>query len=155
MATFFKKILCPIDFDDASIAALQYARDLAKQNDATLYVMHVVYVPVAHPDFPHEPYPVNTRLEAEAAFSEKPSKRELEKIAERHLEGSQYELITRSGNPAELIIQTAEDLQVDLIIMATHGRTGLPRLFLGSVAEHVLRASDRPVLTIRPKQIGG
>jgi nucleotide-binding universal stress UspA family protein len=54
-----------------------------------------------------------------------------------------------------MIIQTAEDLHVDLIIMATHGRRGLPRLFLGSVAEHVLRASDRPVLTIRPQQIGG
>jgi universal stress protein A len=155
MATFFRRILCPIEFDDASIAALQYARDLARQNDATLCVMHVVYVPVAHPDFPNVPYPVNARLEAEAAFSEEPSKLELQKIASKHLEGSQYELITRSGKPVEIIIQTAEDLHVDLIVMATHGRRGLPRLFLGSVAEQVLRASDRPVLTIRPEQIGG
>jgi universal stress protein A len=155
VAKFFKKILCPIDFDDASIAALQYAHDFAQLNHATLYVMHVVFVPVDHPGFPGEAYPVNARLEAEAAFSEGPSRLELQKIARKHLEGSQYVLITQSGKPAQMILQAAEDLDVDLIIMATHGRKGLPRLFLGSVAEQVLRASDRPVLTIRPKQVAG
>jgi nucleotide-binding universal stress UspA family protein len=68
------------------------------------------------------------------------------------LEGNlRYELATRTGKPAETINQAAEDFDVDLIVMATHGRTGVTRLFLGSVAEHVLRASKRPVITIRPK----
>ena len=143
MATFFKKILCPIDFDDNSIAALHYARDLAKEQDATLYVLHVFFVPLASPGFPLEPYRV---------VSEEPSKLQLEKIAREHLEGNvRYDLAIRTGKPAETINQAAEDFDVDLIVMATHGRTGVTRLFLGSVAEHVLRASKRPVLTIRPK----
>lgn len=143
---FFRKILCPIDFDDNSIAALDYARDLAKEQDATLYVMHVVFVPLASPGFPIEPYPV---------VSEEPSKLELQKLAHEHLDGAvRYELATRIGKPAETINQAAQDLDIDLIVMATHGRTGVTRLFLGSVAQHVARTSKRPVLTIRPTDNG-
>jgi universal stress protein A len=140
--TLFRKILCPIDFDVNSIAVLQYARDLARQNDATLHVLHVVYLPLGGPHFPLEPYP---------AVSEDPSKLELEKIAREHLDGRvRYELAARTGKPAEAINQAAEDFDVDLIVMATHGKTGVTRLFLGSVAEDVVRTSKRPVLTIRP-----
>ncbi|MGO9450408.1 MAG: universal stress protein [Candidatus Binataceae bacterium] len=143
MAKFFKKILCPVDFDDNSMAALHYARDLAKEHDATLYVLHVVFVPVASPGFPLEPYPV---------VSDEPGKLELEKIAKKYLDGKvRYELACRTGKPAETISQAAEDFNVDLIVMATHGRKGVTHLLLGSVAEHVVRASNRPVLTIRPK----
>ena len=143
MAKFFKKILCPIDFDDNSIAALDYARDLAREHDATLYVLHAVFVLLPGAGFPLEPYPV---------VSDEPRKLELQKIAREHLDGKvRYELAARAGKPAETIIQAAEDFDVDLIVMATHGRTGVTRLFLGSVAEHVVRTSSRPVLTIRPK----
>jgi universal stress protein A len=142
VAKFFEKILCPIDFDDNSIMALRYARDLAKDSEAILYVMHVVFVPLASPGFPLEPYPV---------VSEEPSNLELQKIAREHLDGKvRYELASRVGKPAETINQAAEDFDVDLTVMATHGRTGVTRLFLGSVAEHVVRAAKRPVLTIRP-----
>ncbi|MGO9607256.1 MAG: universal stress protein [Candidatus Binataceae bacterium] len=143
MAKFFKRILCPVDFDDNSMVALQYARDLAKEHDATLYLMHVVFIPVASPGFPREPYPV---------VSDEPRKLELEKIAKKYLDGKvRYELACRTGKPAETISQAAEDFDVDLVVMATHGRTGVFHLLLGSVAEHVVRASKRPVLTIRPK----
>ncbi len=142
MAKFFKKILCPIDFDDNSIAALDYARDLAKAQGATLCVMHVVVVLLPGAGFPLEPYPV---------VSDEPGKLELQKIAREHLNGTvQYELVARTGHPAETIVKAAEDFDVDLIVMATHGRTGVSHLFLGSVAEHVVRQSKRPVLTIRP-----
>ena len=145
MAKFFKKILCPIDFDDNSIMALHYARDLAKEHGATLYVMHVVFIPMASPGFPMEPYPV---------VSDEPSKVELQKIAREHLDGQvRYELVSRTGKPAETINQAAEDLGADLIVMATHGRRGMTRLFLGSVAEHVVRTLSRPVLTIRPEGV--
>src|SRR5271167_4774109 len=104
--------------------------------------MHVVFVLLPGTGFPLEPYPV---------VSDEPGKLELQKIAREHLDGKvQYQLVTRTGHPAETIIQAAEDFDVDLIVMATHGRTGVTRLFLGSVAEHVVRASKRPVLTIRP-----
>jgi universal stress protein A len=138
----FKKILCPVDFDHDSIAALEYARGFAVKNDATLHVLHVVYAPLASPRFPLEPY---------QGISEEPAKLELQKIAREHLQGrARYELAIRTGKPADLISQAAEDLDVDLIVMATHGKTGLTPLLLGSVAEHVVRTSKRPVLTIRP-----
>jgi nucleotide-binding universal stress UspA family protein len=143
---FFERILCPVDFDDNSIAALRYAADLAKANDATLYVLHVLRVPQADP---------GSRLEAYPPGSEEPSKLELRKIARRELEGkARYELSTRSGNPADVINHTADELGADLIVMSTHGRTGVTRFFLGSVAERVVRASNRPVLTVRPKNAG-
>jgi nucleotide-binding universal stress UspA family protein len=138
----FKKILCPIDYDDESVAALRYARDLAKETEATLYLMHVVFVPLPASGFPLEPYPV---------VSEEPSKLELKKIAREYLDGNvRYELLTRTGKPADMINQAAEDIDADLVVMATHGRTGASRFFLGSVAEHVVRGSTRPVLTVRP-----
>ncbi len=143
MSKFFKKILCPIDFDDNSMVALDYACGLAKENDATLYVMHSVFVPVAAPGFPMVSYP---------AVSEAPSKLQLEQIARERLgDKLRYELLTRTGRPDEAVNRAAEDLDVDLIVMATHGRTGVARLFLGSVAEHVVRGAKRPVLTIRPR----
>jgi nucleotide-binding universal stress UspA family protein len=142
MAKLFKKILCPIDFDDNSLAALDYARDLALESHATLYVMNVIFLPLAAPGFPLEPGPV---------VSEEPSRRAVEKVAREHLHGKvHYELLIRTGKPAELINQTAEELDVDLIVMATHGRKGVNHFFLGSVAEHVVRGAKRPVLTIRP-----
>lgn len=143
MGKFFKKILCPIEFDDNSMVALRYARDLASDNHATLYVLNVVFMPVASPGFPEEPRPV---------VSDEPSKHGLEKVAREQLHGKvRYELVTRIGSPADTINQAAEDLDADLIIIATHGRTGVTRFFLGSVAERVVRESQRPVLTIRPK----
>ena len=142
MPTLFKKILCPIDFDDNSLAALDSALHLAQESGATLYVMNVVFVPLAAPGFP---------LEARPAVSEQPSRLALQKLARERLHGKvRYELLIRIGKPAELINQTAEELDVDLIVMATHGRTGVGHLFLGSVAEHVVRTAKRPVLTIRP-----
>lgn len=141
MPRLFKKILCPIDFDDNSLAALDSARDLALESDATLYLVNVVFQPLATPGFPLEPRPV---------ISEEPSRLALEKLARERLHGKvRYELLVRIGKPAELINQAAEELDVDLIVMATHGRSGVGHLFLGSVAEHVVRTAKCPVLTIR------
>jgi universal stress protein A len=118
------------------------SNDIVK-NDATLYVLHVVYAPLASPRFPLEPY---------EGISEEPAKLELQKIARRHLQGrARYELATRTGKPADVINEAAEELDVDLLVMATHGKTGVTRLLLGSVAEHAVRASKRPVLIIPAK----
>ncbi len=138
MPKLFKKILCPIQFDDNSIAALDQACELAHESDATLYVMNVVFLPLAN-------------LEPRPLLSEEPSRLALEKLARAHLHGKVgYKLLVRTGKPAEVINQTAEELGVDLIVMATHGRTGVSHLFLGSVAEQVVRTAKPPVLTIRP-----
>ncbi len=134
----FKKILCPIDFDEHSIAALDYASDLAQESGALLYVMNVVFAPLEDQD-PGQ------------VVAQEPSRQALLKVARARLQGKvRYEIVVKTGKPAELINQAAEELDVVLIVMATHGRKGVSHLFLGSVTEHVVRAAKRPVLTIRP-----
>jgi len=136
----FRKILCPVDFDENSIAALNAARDLAVDPDATLYVLHVVRLVMA--GFPKElhPYPL----------TEEAASLRLHDIAREHLAGKvRYEILARTGDPASVILRAVEELGVDSVVMATHGRTGLGHLFLGSVAERLVRESQRPVLTIR------
>ena len=147
MSRLFKRILCPIDFDENSMAALDIAAELARENNATLYVMHAVFTPLGAPGFPLEPHPV---------VSEQPSTQEIAEVARNRLGRKvKHEVIVKTGKPAESIIQAAEDLDVDLIVMATHGRSGVARLFLGSVAEHVVRGAQRPVLSVRPRERAG
>ncbi len=146
MPRFFKKILCPIDFDENSMAALDYACRLAAESEAVLYVLHAIFIPVTSPGLPLEQYP---------PVSEGPARAQLENAARDHLFGKvRYEILARSGKPADVVIKVAEEIDADLIVMATHGRTGITRLFLGSVAEQVVRESKRPVLTIRPTAAG-
>jgi universal stress protein A len=142
MPALFTKILCPIDFTENSLAALDLARQLAEQNQATICLLHVIFLPVVEPGkIPPEPYP--TKLEA-------PARAKLEEIAAEQLKGrAAYEILVRAGDPASLIVDVEKELNVDLIVMATHGRTGLTRFFLGSVADRVVHESTRPVLTVR------
>jgi nucleotide-binding universal stress UspA family protein len=141
MAQVFKKILCPLDFDACSAAALKVAADLASQNHAHLHAMHVINVPGSSLGFPAERYDRLARIEHERL------KDVLRAQVPNHLS---WEASVKVGNPAEEIINAAEELDVDLIVMATHGRAGVPRLVLGSVAEYVIRGSDRPVLAVKP-----
>ncbi len=140
MKNLFKKVLCPIDFDRNSIAALDVARDLAIDPQATLYVLHVVRLVLSGLPKRFHPYPMT---EQEAGSR-------LDDIARDHLEGKvRYELLTRIDDPASAILRAVEELGVDSVVMATHGRTGLEHFRLGSVAQKVVRESPRPVLTIR------
>lgn len=146
MPKFFKKILSPVDFDENSMAALDYACKLAVENEAVLYVLHAIFIPVTSPGLPLEQYP---------PVSEGPARAQLDNAAREHLFGKvRYETLARSGKPADVIIKLAEEIDADLIVMATHGRTGITRLLLGSVAEQVVRESPRPVLTMRPTAAG-
>ena len=140
IASVFRKILCPIDFSDNSIAALDQAAKLARKSDALLYLMYVEFIPMSSP----------AELANYVAVSTEPGKLRLKQIARKHLAGVRHELVVQVGRPAELIERAALDLDVDLIVMATHGRTGINRLFLGSVAEHVVRTSKRSVLSFGP-----
>lgn len=140
MPKLFGRILCPVDFDESSMAALDEAARLAAENDAVLFVMHVVFVPLTSP----------VQLEPYVTVSLEPEKLELEKIARTRLANVRHQVLVQAGQPAEAINKAAEDLDVDLIVMATHGRTGVARLLLGSVAEHVVRRSQRSVLTMGP-----
>ena len=133
-------ILVPTDFSPTSDAALRYAGQLALTFGAHLHLLHVPGRTGEHmeADYPIEQFgaPV-ARLESFFAASE------LERLHPTYA--------IRVGTPAEEIAVYAESLGIDLIVMGTHGRTGLAHLFLGSMAEKVLRNSPIPVLTVREK----
>jgi len=145
MEHLITRILVPSDFSESSDAALEYARMLADRFGASLHLVHVL----------HEPL-LAEGLAAEAFMSEPPAIRAgLVDDARAHL--SQRATGTSSadvvfGNAATRIVESAARLGVDLIVMGSHGRTGLAHLLLGSVAEAVARTALCPVLTVRTKQ---
>jgi nucleotide-binding universal stress UspA family protein/CBS domain-containing protein len=141
MAFPFRNILCPVDFDDSSMYALESAAELARQSDGTVFVLHVV--PMIVPPLGMPVYVQLYEGQRQAAVTK------LEEIARKRLAGLKYELVTEMGDPAPVILRTATRAGADLVVMATHGRRGFSRLFLGSVAEMVLRESKCPVLTVR------
>ncbi len=140
MPKVFNKILCPIGFDRNSVAALKFAHEMVDAEESKLYLLHVVSAPRMD----------SVMLEPNPVFSEGIAERELEKLAHQHLtSSSSCRILTRRGDPASVIIAVAEELKVDLIVMPTHGHTGIERMIVGSVAERVVREAKRPVLTIR------
>jgi len=138
--TVFSRILCGLDTREGSLAALDLAARLAGQNGAELYLLHVcatVTIPLGGPA-------------TDRVLDEQSARRELEKMAADRLGQIQYHLLVMTGDAAERVVSVQSGLAADLIVMGTHGRRGVPRFFLGSVAERVVREAGCPVLTIRP-----
>ena len=136
----FSRILCPIDTREDSLAALDFAARLAAQNGAELYLLNVcptVTIPLGGP--------VTDRVGEEQSARGK-----LERMAAERLGQIQYHALVTTGDAAERVTSVQSALAADLIVMGTHGRRGVPRFFLGSVAERVVREAGCPVLTIRP-----
>jgi nucleotide-binding universal stress UspA family protein/CBS domain-containing protein len=137
----FKRILSPVDFEDNSLAALEVAAQIARQNDGTILLFHVVPMMIAPTDMP---------LYVDVYKGQEETAREkLREIAAKRLPGIKHEILTHLGEPAGAIINMARHSAADLIVMATHGRRGLSRVVLGSVAEMVLREAPCPVLCVR------
>lgn len=142
MASLFRTVLCPVDFDPNSLAALDIACENAAESGGKVFLLHVV--PVSVPAL-GQPIALEPLTGAEDA-----ARQRLEQLASQKLAGQvAYEVVAVTGDPAVEILRAAAELKVDVIVMATHGRAGLSRLFLGSVAERVVRDSQRPVLTVR------
>lgn len=144
----FDRILFPTDFSDEANAALPYAAQLAQAFGSELHLFHAT---ILHDDLglalePHFP----SRAELEAAVSEHKS-RLFDRLRQSgHVHGLVTKHAERLGSaPAPLILHYSVEHDVDLIVMATHGRRGVRRFFLGSVAEEVVRHSTCPVLTVR------
>lgn len=139
-----KNILVPIDYSVGGDAAIAYAVSLAKEHDAEIHLVHVYEQPFAYVDagFSGTPVPVEVPpadLEAEEARLDRVSLPE----------GVRFRRKFIIGSPADDLVDYAKDNQIDLVVMGTHGRTGLTRLLMGSVAEGVMRRSPCPVLTIK------
>jgi nucleotide-binding universal stress UspA family protein len=137
----FRRILSPVDFDDNSLSALEVAAQIARQNDGTVLLFHVVPMTITPTDMP-----VYVDI---YKGQEETAKEKLRLIAARRLQGIKYELSTHVGEPAGAILRTAKRSAADVIVMATHGRRGFSRVMLGSVAEMVLREASCPVLCVR------
>lgn len=142
-----KKILVPIDFSDCSKKALQYALPLAKEHQATITLLYIV-----PPAYRGDEYSTFNYAQLEASMREGGEK-DLAKLAADEVPGGlPTDRIVAVGSPAREIIETAKALPADLIVIATHGRTGLKHAFLGSVAEHVVRRAPCPVFVVRERE---
>jgi nucleotide-binding universal stress UspA family protein len=144
-----KRILVPIDFSDESLRALDYAVELAQPFGATLTVLfaleRIQFVEMGHVyGAPVSPL----KLIEEQRRS---ARAELAQLAERLASARATEVRTllREGTPHRVIVDAAKRPGADLIVMGTHGRTGMSRLLLGSVTELVIRHAHCPVLTVR------
>lgn len=140
-----KRLLSPTDFSDASRHALQYAVDLAKTYGAELHLLHVIE-PVLYPP---EMFGQVGLVDVETVIDRTGH----EELAKWRASSVPAELpcvpAIVHGNPWQEILQYAGEKQIDLIVIATHGRSALDHLLLGSTTEKIVRKSPCPVLTVR------
>jgi nucleotide-binding universal stress UspA family protein len=141
-----KKIVCPTDFSEPSYKALDASCELAQQFSSELILVHVV-----------SPIPIMPSSEASPSFNialylqemEASAKKSLDEVVKKRI-GSDIRVgqLVVQGEPADEIVGVATERQADIIVIATHGRTGWRRFVFGSVAEKVVRLAACPVLTI-------
>jgi nucleotide-binding universal stress UspA family protein len=146
-----RRILVPIDFSPTSDQALQYAAALAEEFGASLKIVHVIEDRLMTGPWPAEVY-----------LGELPKLREdLVKEAERRMLTCLESLTAKGiattgeviiGGPSHVILEQAGTAGVDLIVMGTHGRTGITHLLIGSVAERIIRHAPCPVFVVRQKK---
>jgi universal stress protein A len=145
------RILVPTDFGATSDAALEYATTVAKRFGASLHLLHVVDHPFIGGAFGSEVHitsvpAMRVHLVEEAANRLARLLPQFGRVAAR--------TEVRVGKPADIIREVAEEHGADLIVMGTHGRTGVAHLLLGSVAEKIVREAPCPVLTVRGDSVG-
>ena len=143
----FKHLLVPIDFSDASVAAFTTAIDLAQTLGADIKVIHIhqLQVPYVGDGGFYVP-----EMDEDEVLEER--KTELDAFVQKH--GGSDNTITqevRLGDPESEITEVAEEVKADMIVMGTHGRSGLSHLLMGSVTENVLRHTNVPVTVVRHK----
>ncbi len=141
-----KRILFATDFSESSDFSIKHALLFAKKFNARLYILHVVNEPVDLSGF-YVPHISFEKLEEEIAEG---ARKMMESFCVKHMKGfDDYETMVVSGIPFNTILDRADEVKADLIILGTHGRTGLDHVLFGSTAEKVVRKSKVPVLTVR------
>ena len=138
-------ILVPTDFSEYADYALDYAIELAKTFQARVTVLYVYYLPtLALGEV--SPAVIDETLEAMETNARQQTQKALARVLNAGLQGDSA---IAEGVPFQMIIDTAKDKSADLIVMATHGRTGLTHVLMGSVAERVVRMAPCAVLVTR------
>lgn len=140
-----KNILVPTDLSEGAEVALDYACELAAKLEATVHLVHVISIPSL--GIPELGVAVTSTM-IDQLISE--NQTAIDALADAHRgKATIGEVLLKTGDPRDVIDQTADQLGIDLIVMGTHGRRGLSRALLGSVAETVVRSAPCPVLTVR------
>jgi nucleotide-binding universal stress UspA family protein len=143
--TDWKKICCAVDFAEPSRIAMEHAAELAKRFEAELVLVHVVVPPPpAASDIL-----VSSRGVATAAAEEHERTLEEWRLDAERRAARPVRARVLSGDPAAEVLRQAREERCDLVVVGTHGRTGLKRLVLGSVAARIARESACPVLVVR------
>ena len=143
----WKRICCPIDFSDASRAAMEVAADLARRNGGELTLLHAY--PIPGYTFPDGSVVASPKMMQDLADQATRHVEEWRAEAER-LGAPRVAALTAVGEPAAEIVALAAEQKMDLLVLGTHGRTGLEHALMGSVAERVVRRARCPVLTVHP-----
>jgi nucleotide-binding universal stress UspA family protein len=142
-----RRILCPIDFSEPSIHALEQATRLARWYGARLAVLHVRPTVMPHPDLPVGGTPAPWLVKELDELRQRVSAA----CAEASAGGVDVDAMATAGEPMREVLACAEALPADLVVMGTHGTSGFEHLVLGSVTEKVLRKASCPVLTVPPR----
>lgn len=139
-----KKILCPVDFSEVSHNAIRYAKEFACAMNAEIILLHVVEPITMTAET--VPYVSEAELERNA-------KEELAAIAHKECPSTiTVKQLVKIGIAPDTIIKVAEQEDADILIMGSHGRTGLTRLLLGSVTEAVMRQAKLPILVVKQEE---
>src|SRR5574337_1021991 len=139
-----KKILCPVDHSECSYLALKYAISLALKDEAKLYLMHVIDTRLYDTEiYKFSPYKLNE------IDMNKIREDLMKSLPEGTTDVLEVETVVVKGVPFNEIINAAAEIGADLVVIGTHGRTGLSHVVMGSVAEKVVRKALCPVLTVR------
>lgn len=149
----WSRLLVPTDFSEEAHASLEMAVDIARQTGAELHVLHVVDVDAVRAskaDFA----PTSTEYAASMDHYADHLAHTMDPhfdawLGSTDLGGLRVVRHTALGGVVETVLAQAIDLDVDALVLVTHGRRGVSRFFLGSIAEEIIRRSDRPVLTVR------
>lgn len=139
----YKRILLPTDGSVGMDRVIDHAADLAAQHDALIHALYVVDATS------FTSLPMETSWEGISDLLEEEGQDALNEVRQLVGERAQVEGVITEGSPSAEIVSHARDDDCDLIVMGTHGRGGIDRLLLGSVAERVVRTSNVPVLTVR------
>ena len=142
------KILVPTDFSACSAVAIEYARDLAEMFSAEILVVHVTEIPFEYTGYGLSADTILAIQEdLKGAIDQK-----LGEVGKQFGDDARTSLYVREGSAFYEIVEMAKEREADLIVLGTHGHTGLKHLWLGSTAERVVRAAPCPVLTVRDRE---
>ncbi|MGD9548654.1 MAG: universal stress protein [Candidatus Krumholzibacteriia bacterium] len=149
-----RKILCPIDFSEPSLAALSTARGFAARFGAELHLMHCVE-PIPVPAGPTTQIGMPAETLDVTSYQQhmlQRAREDLEQLASEHsTDDTPVRIHLAEGKPQNEIVACARDIGADLMVISTHGTSGLRRFIFGSVADKIVRTSPCPVLTMTPE----